>query len=239
MANARAARADPAHFVTQALPIRMPPMRTAPFAAPFALLAAILICGSAFAANPHPSRGTLTLDPAHTQISFTLGGSIHTTEGTFQLKSGTITADPETGQANGQVVIDANSANTNESMRDSKMKGSVLETQRYPEIFFVPERISGHENPNGDFAAKVTGVLRLHGSDHEITLDVSGHLAGNYLAATTHFVVPYVAWGMTDPSVLFLRVADVVDVTIAASGHMIWGDGVIKSAPSSRATPAR
>lgn len=197
-------------------------MRTARFAVLSALLAAILIFGPAFAANPHTSPGTLRLDTARTQISFTLGGSLHTTDGTFQLKRGTITADPASGQASGQIVIDANSANTGESMRDAKMKDSVLETQRYPEIFFIPEHVTGHQSPSGDFAATLTGILRLHGADHEITLDVSGHLAGDYLAAATHFAVPYVTWGLTDPSVLFLRVDKVVDMTIVVSGRVTW-----------------
>ncbi|MHB8381637.1 MAG: YceI family protein [Candidatus Binataceae bacterium] len=197
-------------------------MRAALFAAPITLLAAVAILASAFAANPQPSKGTLTLDPAHTRISFTLGGSLHSTEGTFQLKSGTLTADPATGEASGQIVIDANSASTDESMRDAKMKDSVLETQRYPEIIFVPQKIAGHESSNGNFAAQLSGVLRLHGSAHEITLDVSGRVAGDSLTATTHLIVPYVAWGLTDPSIMFLRVDKVVDVTIVASGHVNW-----------------
>jgi len=214
-------------------------MRIGVLAVPIAALAAILTSAVAFAARPEPAKGTLQLDPARTRISFTLGGSLHTTEGTFQLKSGTITADPATGNATGQIVIDANSANTDESMRDSKMKTSVLETQRYPEIFFVPEHVAGHEDPDGNFVAKLTGILRLHGSDHEITLDVIGRVAGDNLTASTHFAVPYVAWGLTDPSILFLRVADVVDVMIVASGRVTWIAGGAAHAPSMPAPRTR
>lgn len=88
--------------------------------------------------------------------------------------------------------------------------------------FFIPERVTGHENPNGDFAATLAGILRLHGSDHEIALDISGHLAGDYLSATTHFARPYVTWGLTDFSILFLRVDKVVDMTIVVSGRVTW-----------------
>lgn len=213
-------------------------MRTAIFAAPAALLAAILISASAFAASPQTSKGTLTLDSAHTQISFVLAGSLHATKGTFQLKSGTITADPATGLASGQIVIDANSANTNVSMRDSKIKDSVLETSRYPEIYFVPERVAGHEDSHGNFAAKLTGILRLHGSDHEITLDVSGRVVGGSLTASTQFVVPYVKWGLTDPSFLFLHVDNFVNVTVIVSAHLRSSAGNPAPAVSSSATPA-
>ncbi|MGH7779673.1 MAG: YceI family protein [Candidatus Binataceae bacterium] len=212
-------------------------MRKGLLAVPTAALAAILLASSAFAAHPQPSKGTLSLDPARTQILFTLGGSLHATEGTFQLKSGAITADPASGEASGQVVIDANSANTNESMRDAKMKDSVLETQRYPEIIFVPEHVAGHEEPDGNFSAKLTGILQLHGSSHEIFLEVSGRIVGENLTASTHFVLPYVAWGLTDPSFLMLRVAHVVDVSIAAGGHVTWIRGVPASVSS--VAPAR
>ncbi|MGC1676335.1 MAG: YceI family protein [Candidatus Binataceae bacterium] len=197
-------------------------MRTKVFAATMILFAVIVISAPASAASPQSSKGTLALDPAHTRISFTLGGPLHTTSGTFRLKHGTITADPATGQASGNVVIDASSANTGESMRDAKMKDSVLEASRYPEIDFVPEKVAGHEDSDGNFTAHMTGILRLHGSDHEITLGVSGQVVGDSLTASTHFVVPYVAWGMTNPGILFLRVDSVVDLTIEVSGHVTW-----------------
>lgn len=197
-------------------------MRTKVFATAILWFAAIAIAASAFAASPQSSKGTLTLDPAHTRISFTVGGPMHTTTGTFQLKNGTITADPAAGQASGEIVIDTNSANTGESMRDAKMKDSVLETARFPEIVFVPKKVAGHEDSDGNFTARMTGILRLHGSDHEITLDVSGRIVGDSLTASTNFVVPYVAWGLANPGILFLRVDKVVDVTIEVSGHVTW-----------------
>ena len=203
------------------------------------LLATGLAASSASAAAPQPAKGTLNLDPAHTQISFTLGGSLHTTEGTFQLKRGTITADPASGQASGEILIDANSATTNESMRDSTMKDSVLETQRYPEISFAPERVAGHEDQDGNFTAKLTGTLRLHGADHEITLDVNGRVTGDNLTANTHFVVPYAKWGLHNPSILFLRVNDYVDLTIVASGHVTWDGGNAATTASPSTAPSR
>ncbi len=187
------------------------------------------------AADRQPPKGTLTLDPAHTQISFTLGGSLHTTEGSFQLKRGVITADPSNGQASGEILIDANSGATGIGMRDTTMKNDVLETERYPKITFTPEHVVGSEDQDGNFAAKLTGVLRLRGADHEITLDVKGHVNGDNLTATTHFAVPYAKWGLHNPSVLFLTVNDYVDLSIAASGKVTWAT----AAPAPAAPPSR
>ncbi|HVA82460.1 MAG TPA: YceI family protein [Candidatus Binataceae bacterium] len=214
-------------------------MRKTLCAAPTALLAAILTVAPAFAGNPQTLKGTLNLDPARTRIFFTLSGSLHTTEGTFQLKSGTISADPATGEASGEIVIDANSANTDQSLRDAKMRDSVLETQRYPEILFVPERVAGHESSDGNFTARLTGLLRLHGADHEIILEAAGRVVDDELTASTHFSVPYAAWGMTNPSILFLRVADTVEVNIVASGKVAWSAQKAPPAPSLPASSKR
>ncbi len=42
------------------------------------------------------------------------------------------------------------------------------------------------------------------------------------LVATAHFSIPYVEWGLRDPSVLFLTVAKDVDIDIAVTGHITW-----------------
>ena len=83
------------------------------------------------------------LDPATTHIDWTLGDVLHTVQGTFQLKSGTIVFDQKTGEASGQIVVDATSGNSGNGTRDSKMKKEILETARYPDIVFVPRHVSG------------------------------------------------------------------------------------------------
>jgi hypothetical protein len=43
------------------------------------------------------------------------------------------------------------------------------------------------------------------------------------MTATMHFVVPYVQWGMKNPSTLFLRVGDKVNIDLEAVGHVRTG----------------
>jgi polyisoprenoid-binding protein YceI len=111
------------------------------------------------------------------------------------------------------------------------MRESVLEAQRYPEITFDPQHFTLELEKDGQFHAKLDGVLTIHGARHEIVTDVRGQLVGDNLTATAHFSVPYVDWGLKDPSVLFLTVAKQVDIDIATEGHVVWtGEPVRHSA---------
>jgi hypothetical protein len=53
-----------------------------------------------------------------------------------------------------------------------------------------------------------------------MTLKTTVHVAGDLITATTHFAVPYVEWGMKNPSTLFLRVGDKVDIDLQAAGRI-------------------
>jgi hypothetical protein len=60
----------------------------------------------------------------------------------------------------------------------------------------------------------------MHGAGHPLTLVVQVHLAGEQFTADTHFTIPYVSWGLKNPSTLFLRVNDTVDIAIHAVGQI-------------------
>lgn len=174
------------------------------------------------AASAELRSGTLELDPSKTLIEFRLPGSLHTTHGTFKLERGTIIADPATGKAGGSIVVDASSGNTGIGARDKDMRESVLEVQRYPEITFDPQHFTLELRSGGQFQVTMQGVLTLHGGRHDFAFKAQGQLVGDNLIATAHFSVPYVDWGLKDPSFLFLTVAKQVDIDIATSGHVVW-----------------
>jgi polyisoprenoid-binding protein YceI len=163
---------------------------------------------------------TLELDPANTKIEFTLGATLHTVHGIFALKSGTIHFNPSTGSASGLVVVDATSGDSGNQGRDRKMHKEVLESQRYPQITFTPSKISGGVEPQGDSNAQVDGILRLHGTDYPMTLTVPVQVKGSTLSARTHLVIPYIEWGLKNPSTLLLHVSDQVEIDITTTGKL-------------------
>jgi len=163
----------------------------------------------------------VALDPTKTTVQFTLGDILHTVHGRFQLKQGSIVFDPSTGKASGTVVVDANSGDSGSSKRDKRMKRDILEADKYPDISFSPtEIVEGKVAPQGNSQVQLKGIFRLHGADHEIVIPVPVAIQGDQLTARMHFVIPYVAWGLKNPSTLFLRVSDKVNIDITATGHL-------------------
>ena len=183
-----------------------------------ALWLALLTLASARHARAQET--VLELDPAQTQIGFTLGDVLHTVHGLFKLKQGTISFNPATGQAGGLVVVDATSGDSGSHARDHKMHKDVLQSDQFPEITFVPQQVQGQVLPAGDFKVQVMGIFTMHGESHPLTLSVQANTTGEQLTANVTFDVPYVNWGLKNPSTLFLRVNSVVGITIQAVGHI-------------------
>ena len=161
----------------------------------------------------------LELDPVRTVVHFTLKTSLHTVHGTFQLKSGKVSFDPQTRKVSGLLVVDATSGESGNSGRDSKMHREILESQKYPDITFAPLEVEGGVPPQGDSQVRVRGTFRIHGQDHEIVIPVAIHSAGAELTLDTDFSIPYLSWGLKNPSTFILRASDTVQFSIHASGH--------------------
>jgi polyisoprenoid-binding protein YceI len=162
----------------------------------------------------------VTLDPARTTINWSLSATMHTVHGTFKLKTGQISFDPTTGVANGELVVDASSGESGNHSRDDKMQKDVLETKRYPEITFLPKKVVGKVPAQGSSTLQVQGTFHIHGADHELTLSLPVVITRSEAKATTAFTIPYEAWGMKNPSNLFLHVDNKVQISVAAVGRI-------------------
>ncbi len=160
----------------------------------------------------------IQLDPQRTTISFTLGDVLHTVRGTFHLKRGSVLLDPPLGKITGEIVVDATSGESGNGMRDRKMHREVLESDRFKEIAFRPDRFEGVVSLQGKSAIRVHGIFAIHGSDRELTIPVEIEPSADHWTATLHFAVPYTKWGMKNPSTLFLRVSESADIDITAVG---------------------
>ena len=162
---------------------------------------------------------TFQIDPAQSTVKFTLGDVLHTVRGSFALKHGELQVQP-TGKLSGEIVVDATSGNSGSGMRDRKMHKEVLESARYPEIDFRPDRFDGEVAPQGKSSVMVHGMFSIHGTAREVTVPAQVERDGDHWTANVHFTVPYAKWGMKNPSTLFLKVNDTVEIDLSAAGSV-------------------
>ena len=177
----------------------------------------------ALAASAVPAFGaaySLELKPENTKIHWTLGDILHTVNGTFNLEHGTIEFDTQTGKASGQMVVDVLSGNSGSEARDSRMHANVLESKKYAEATFVPGRVEGALAVPGTSNIKLYGMFTIHGVAHEMAMDVQATTTVDQIHTTLSFDVPYVSWGMKDPSNFLLKVNKTVKVSIEVSGAL-------------------
>lgn|SRR5208282_4520155 len=173
-------------------------------------------------APPHPpsplSEIVLTLDPAQSKVHWNVDSTFHTVHGTFALNSGTVHFNPGTGVAGGEIVVYAPSGQSGNASRDKRMHQEILETAKYPDVTFRPTQVEGKVSRSGPSDVKLTGILSLHGADHEITAIVHASLAGDHWSGTATFDAPYVKWGIKDPSTFLLKMQPVVNIEVEMSG---------------------
>jgi polyisoprenoid-binding protein YceI len=160
------------------------------------------------------------IDAKASALDFSVGATMHTVRGKARFEGGELVYDPATGEASGEVVVDARSFDTANSGRDQKMHSTVLESVKFPRVVFKPRRIEGAVPGT----VKISGTFQIHGVEQ--SLEVPGEVTrvGDRLTVATSFSVPFVRWGLTDPSGL-LRVDKEVAVRVKLVGD-------VRSAPS-------
>ena len=181
------------------------------------LIAVTLVAATA------PARAgeqVLTLRPETTEVSFDLEATGHDVHGVVQLARGEIRFDDESGGASGEIVLDAGTSATGNSSRDETMHQDVLEVARFPQIRFVPRRLVGRLPETGSGQISLEGTIVLHGTEHPLVLPATVTQDSGVVRVEATFPIPYQEWGMEDPSILFLRVAKVVSVTVKAEGSL-------------------
>ena len=169
-------------------------------------------------ARAQPQELKLEFASSNTTIVFTLGDILHTVHGSFHLKRGDVEYDLGTGAVHGSLVVDATSGRSGNRSRDHKMHREILESARYPEISFRPDRVDGRVAPDGSSTVQVHGIFSVHGTDHELTMPVRVQVFPDHWTADTHFTLPYVKWGIKNPSAFILRVSEAVEIDVHATG---------------------
>lgn len=180
----------------------------------------VWVCLGVLTASARAEPLTLVIESSESHVTFTLDATAHTVEGSFAFRSGNVTLEPTTGSLSGEIVVDLTTGKTGNDRRDKKMHEEVLESGTYPVVVLRPTRMIGRLPADGEAEVTIEGTLALHGSDHAVALPARVTHDGGTISVTSEFSVPYVEWGLEDPSFFVLRVAKEVAVRIEMSGAL-------------------
>ena len=156
------------------------------------LLTSILLFASPAAAEPF----RLVLDPAATEIRFTLGARLHTVRGSFALASGEIAFDPETGAASGEVRVDARSGDTGIDRRDRVMHEEVLDSAQHALLVLRPERVEVSRREGDELAGTLVGRFEVRGAGHPVAQVAECTLTGANIRVSYDGVDPTSSLGI-------------------------------------------
>ena len=163
---------------------------------------------------------TFAVNPDASQIKMTLNTTHEVVNGTFHVQSGWIEFDRGAPRISGSVVVFAGSCKTGNDSRDNKMNKDILRVEQYATVSFEPKAYAGAIAPSGDSTIQVTGIFTLLGTPHEITIPILVHLEGTTATAKAHFVVPYVQWGLKNPSFLIWKADNDVAIDLFLAGRL-------------------
>jgi len=115
---------------------------------------------------------TWNIDPAHSTAQFTVRHlAISNVTGSFTKVTGSVVLNErDIAQSQVSASIDVNSVDTRVEARDKDLKSpNFFDVEKYPTIEFKSKRIVSSGGK-----LQLIGDLTIHGTTHEVTLDVDG-----------------------------------------------------------------
>jgi polyisoprenoid-binding protein YceI len=165
-------------------------------------------------------RQNFVLNSTGNEVKMTLNTTHEVVNGTFQIQSGSIGFDQSTSKMSGSVVVAAGSGKTGNDSRDKKMNKDILVVDQHAAVSFEPKSYVGVIEAAGDSTIQVTGIFTLLGTPHEITIPMVVHFDGTEATVKAHFVVPYVQWGLKNPSFLIWKAEPDVAIDLFLNGRL-------------------
>jgi polyisoprenoid-binding protein YceI len=173
---------------------------------------------ASFAPLALAQRQTFVVKADPSEVKITLKTNHETVYGTFHAQSGVVDFDRGTAKMAGSVVVQAGSGKTGSDLRDKRMNKEILKVEQYTSVTFEPKAYTGTLAEVGDSTLQVTGIFTLLGTPHDITIPMLVHIDPAGATAKAHFVVPYVQWGLKNPSLMIWKAEKDVDVDLNLVG---------------------
>jgi polyisoprenoid-binding protein YceI len=182
----------------------------------FAVLAvAVLLAQAAFAQHQ-----TFAVNSDASEVKIKLNTTHEVVNGTFHVQSGSINFDRTASHISGIVIVAAGSGKTGNDSRDKKMNREILKVDQFATVSFAPKAYTGTVAASGDSTIQVSGVFTLLGTPHDLTIPMQIQIDGSKATARAQFVVPYVQWGLKNPSFMFWKAENDVAIDLNVVGQV-------------------
>src|ERR1700761_5791950 len=163
---------------------------------------------------------TFAIKPDASEVKMTLNTTHEVVHGTFHIQPGSIEFDRSVPKISGSVVVLAGSGKTGNDSRDKKMNKDILKVDQYATVSFAPKSYTGTIAPSGDSTIQVSGVFTLLSNPHDLTIPMQIHMDGSKATVGGQFVVPYVQWGLKNPSFMFWKAENDVAIDLDLVGQV-------------------
>lgn len=164
---------------------------------------------------------TFVVNPDASEVKMKLNTTHEVVNGTFHVQSASIDFDRNAShRISGIVIVAAGSGKTGNNSRDKKMNKDILKVNQFATVSFVPKSYSGTVAASGDSTIQVSGVFTLLGTDHNLTIPMHIHIDGSKATAKGQFIVPYVRWGLKNPSFLIWKADNDVAIDLTLIGKI-------------------
>jgi hypothetical protein len=177
---------------------------------------AFAVFGLAFLLTPaaFAQHQTFVVNSDASEVKMTLNTTHEIVNGTFHVQSGSVEFDRSSPKMSGLITVATGSGKTGNDSRDKKMKKDILKVEQYATVSFEPKAYEGVIASSGDSTIQVSGAFLLLGIPHEITVPMEVHVDGTGVTAKAHFVVPYIQWGLKNPSFLIWKADNTVAIDL-------------------------
>ena len=173
-----------------------------------------------FAPSSLAQNQTFAVNPDASDVKMTLKTNHEIVNGTFHVQNGSIAFDRSTRTISGSVVIAAGSGKTGNDSRDKKMNKDILRVEQYTTVSFAPKTYTGTIAASGDSTVQVSGVFTLLDTPHDLTIPMQIHMDGSKVTAKTQFAIPYVQWGLKNPSFMIWKADNSVAIDLNLVGQV-------------------
>jgi polyisoprenoid-binding protein YceI len=134
--------------------------------------------------------------------------------------SGAIVLNPDgsVDSGNSKFVVDVTNLQTDSSMRDNYVRRNILQTSQFPQVVFVPTRISGLTFPipqSGPVTFQLTGNLTIRDVTRPVTWEVTGSITSGEATGTATTSFTFEDFNLPQPKVpVVLSVVDKINLSL-------------------------